>query len=359
MKNLILTHSALSVRIAAITLASWIGTQLLIGAVGAIPKSGNVLTPDKNRASCPTATCIYVADDGDGGSGNGGITIFRSDASGDVRPYRTISGLTNPSGVAVDQRGRTYVALPATNDVSVYAASANGNAPTLFTIGGRRTRIVDPQGLAFDSTFRLHVLSNVINELGRLTAYQAGAKGDARPIDTIYGKKTRMRPPVAIAMDTSGNTYVTRTISCFIGCFGKNQVLIYAAGAHGDAVPTWKIGGSKTQLTGPHGVALDSSGNVYVANFSAGSPPSLTVYAAGAHGNVAPTRVISGSATELSNPTEIYVASSGNIYVTNTISQYAGSVTVYAAGSNGNVSPIQMITGSKTGLVNPDGIVVH
>jgi hypothetical protein len=45
---------------------------------------------------------------------------------------------------------------------------------------------------------------------------------------------------------------------------------------------------------------------------------------------------------------KIYVANGGN-----------HSVPVYAANANGNIPPIQTISGSKTGLTEPLGIAVH
>ena len=82
----------------------------------------------------------------------------------------------------------------------------------------------------------------------------------------------------------------------------------------------------------------------------------LTVYAAGANGNVAPIQVIYGHPlTKLGHPSGIAVDSGDNLYAAN----YNNSITVYAAGSNGNVAPIRKIKGSRTQLANPMGILIH
>lgn len=51
-----------------------------------------------------------------------------------------------------------------------------------------------------------------------------------------------------------------------------------------------KIGGSLTMIKAPDSITLDSSNNIYVAN----SSRKITVYAAGANGNVAPVNMIEG-----------------------------------------------------------------
>jgi DNA-binding beta-propeller fold protein YncE len=58
--------------------------------------------------------------------------------------------------------------------------------------------------------------------------------------------------------------------------------------------PTSSISGVGTGLNGPSGVALDSTGKIYVAN-SGGT--SITIYAASASGNATPAAPISGAAT--------------------------------------------------------------
>ena len=49
------------------------------------------------------------------------------------------------------------------------------------------------------------------------------------------------------------------------------SVFVYSAGSHGDAAPLATISGSNTGLMEPCGVALDSAGNIYVADFLAAS----------------------------------------------------------------------------------------
>ncbi len=96
---------------------------------------------------------------------------------------------------------------------------------------------------------------------------------------------------------------------------------------------------------------MDSNGLIYVANLIGGASSfgSITVYAAGATGNVAPVATITGSDTGLSAPQGIAVDGAGNVFVANLTGGLLenGSVTVYAAGSNGDVAPINIISGPQ------------
>jgi hypothetical protein len=92
---------------------------------------------------------------------------------------------------------------------------------------------------------------------------------------------------------------------------------------------------------------VDTTGNLYVANnvFS----PSVTVYAPGANGNVAPLRIVNGASTGLNSPFGVAVDAAGNLYVANNGGIPPG-ITVYGSGANGNATPIRTISGSNTGL---------
>src|SRR2546428_781092 len=125
--------------------------------------------------------------------------------------------------------------------------------------------------------------------------------------------------------------------------FGSS-ITVYPAGASGNATATATIAGGNTGLSIPQGIALDGTGNIYVANINNNS---ITVYATGASGNATPTATIAGGNTGLSFPVGIALDGAGNIYVTN----FRGnSITVYAAWASGNATPTATIAGGNTGL---------
>ena len=172
-------------------------------------------------------------------------------------------------------------------------------------------------------------------------------------------------------MDAANKLYV---LNEFGGTGNASSITTYPPGADGNVAPEATIadGASKrTQLNSPAGLALDAAGNIYVTND--GGSNSITIYAAGSSGDVAPKAIISGSDTGLSTPRGIAIDSNGNIYVANArdgvvtdeseddsdSSQNApATITVYPRGSNGNVKPIATITGPLTSLAHPEGIAI-
>jgi len=75
---------------------------------------------------------------------------------------------------------------------------------------------------------------------------------------------------------------------------------------------------------------------------------------------------ITGDRTKLNYPFGVAVAGDGDVYVANTFTlkfqeapKNRGSVTLYAAGADGNAAPIRTIEGPQTGLAGPNEIVIH
>jgi hypothetical protein len=230
---------------------------------------------------------------------------------------------------------------------------AQGNAAPVRIVSGRKTRLRNSDAVALDAGRNVYV-SNYRGSPsgnGTVTVYAAGAIGDAPPIRTIGGSNTGLAVPQGVSLDTSGNIYVANPNACPPVCSGGNA-LVYAAGANGNVAPTRTIGGSNTGLDAPLSIALDERARIYIANWKGNS---VTVYAAGANGDVRPIQSIKGSNTGLSGPVGVVVDASRNIYVAN---PGTNGVLVYAAGAEGNVAPIAAISGSNTGLHSPFGIAL-
>ena len=160
-------------------------------------------------------------------------------------------------------------------------------------------------------------------------------------------------PVSGVATPTMAAPKLTATI--FVSNLGS--ITAYAPGSNGNVAPIAAISDRSNMIEMPYGIALDSKANIYVANYEGGPARTgtITVYPAGSDGDTTPTATLSGPRTGLDNPFGIALDSSGNIYVSDSGSN---TITVYPAGSNGNVAPSATISGSSTGLAIPFGLAI-
>jgi hypothetical protein len=78
------------------------------------------------------------------------------------------------------------------------------------------------------------------------------------------------------------------------------------------------------------------------------------VFAAGANGNATPIRTISGPLTQMTAClSDVIVDGSGVLYVGGACQD---AIFVFAAGANGNVAPIRVISGGSTGITEITGL---
>lgn len=182
--------------------------------------------------------------------------------------------------------------------------------------------------------------------------------GDARgrdvsPIQDISGSNTHLSYPSMVAVGASGNIYVVNVTS--------TAVLGFAAGATGNVAPIVDLHGPQTNLLSPSGIAVNPlNGDIYVANQSNGKPHTpeykgyVLIFSPNATGDAPPKGIIAGNKTNLNDPAGLAFDAAGNLYVAN---QVKNGVAVYAAGSEGNVAPTQLIAGKTTELVHAEQAV--
>lgn len=233
--------------------------------------------------SCANSNCRHDA-----------VNVYAPGAKGDAAPARQIvgdkTGLFDASAITFDSLGNMYVANA--SSITVYAPSANGNVAPLRTIRGSKTGLAIPEGLAVSSSGVLFVANE---HSDAITAYAAGAKGNAAPIATIEGEATGLHGPSGVALDKRGHIYVVS------GLGGRANVgwnvVEFAANSDGNQSPMREIKGPATLLHFPVSIAVDAKNLIYVSN--ARHDGRVLVFAAGAHGDAAPIADISGSKTHL------------------------------------------------------------
>jgi hypothetical protein len=204
---------------------------------------------------------------------------------------------SHTSAVAFDTKGQLFASTFSAGGraVEVFAPGANG------CVKPKRT-ISDEGGLAIDSNNVLYVANNGFDSSSETATIDIFPAGSSTMEAQIGGSKTGLEasgtalPTDTVALDASHNVYVfdvkTATISEF------------AAGATGNVAPIRTIAGSKTGLDGGNGFSFGlavskTSGEIFVSNPGSNA---ILGFAATASGNVAPIQTIAGNATGLGDP---------------------------------------------------------
>src|SRR5262249_34950972 len=134
---------------------------------------------------------------------------------------------------------------------------------------GSAARFSSPQGVALDAAGNLYVADTENDTIRKITPVGvvttlAGAPGPGGSVDGT-GSGGLVSRPEGVAVHAAGNLYVAHTSNSTIRMIppaGVVPPLAGAPGQFGSADGT----GSGARFNGPGGVAVDSAGDVYVAD---------------------------------------------------------------------------------------------
>jgi trimeric autotransporter adhesin len=194
---------------------------------------------------------------------------------GDGKPAVSVN-LFDPRRVAFDPSGNLYFTesyyhrVFKLNTAGILSVAAGNGATDFDGEGGPATAaaLPYPAGVAVDSTGALYVgadnrLCKIANGKLRTIAGtgNGGNSGDRGPATLA-----RIHTPEAIAVDSSGNVYFSDTQSHVVRRVAADGIITTVAGTgtpgySGDNGPA-----TAAQFSTPEGLAIDSKGNVYVAD---------------------------------------------------------------------------------------------
>jgi hypothetical protein len=227
---------------------------------------------------------LYIADSKNNRvrkvDGSGTITTFAGDGnpgrSGDGGPAASAE-LYSPFGLASDSAGNLYIAdsvngLIRKVDASFNITTVAGGGPGGLGDGGPATLawLQDPVALALDASGNLYIADDdqerirKVDATGTITTFAGGGAGD--PGDGGPATWASFQSPWGIAFDSTGNLYIADQQDNRIRMVNPSGVITTVAGngisgyfGDGEAA-------ARAELYWPEGVAVDSGGNLYIAD---------------------------------------------------------------------------------------------
>jgi trimeric autotransporter adhesin len=303
-------------------------------AVG-VDASGNVYIADtgNNRIRMVTkSTGIITTVAGDGTEGYSG---FKGDG-GQAKSAR----MFYPDAVAVDASGNIYIAdkwnsrvRMVTKSTGIISTVAGDGTDGYSGDGGPATsgRLNNPAGIGTDASGNIYIADTdshrirlVTKSTGIITTV-AGTGILGYSGDRGLATSARLNYPDAVAVDAAGNIYITDTWNNCIRIVTKSTGIINTVAGDG----TSGYGGdgglaTSARLYNPSGVAVDASGNIYIADTTNGRVRVVTK-STGIITTVAGTGTSGyggdgGSAisARLHIPYDVAVDASGNVFIADT-----------------------------------------
>jgi uncharacterized repeat protein (TIGR02543 family) len=284
------------------------------------------------------------------------------------QPALSVS-LNLPMGVASDGKGNVYVSLRGTHQVVridptglLFLVAGTGALGTQGSNGdggpATAATLSFPTGLAFDSSGNLYIAdagSNRIRMVDSKGVIHTFAGNGNNVLSGNGGPaiNASLNTPTAIVFDAQGDLVIADTGNNQIREVSPTGIISKVAGTGNAAYDTDNGTAATAAFSGPTGLTIDRSGNIYVAD--TGNQRIRMISTAGItsliSGNGTPGSFGDGrqaSTAEVHNPGSMVIDTSGNLYFADTgndrvrriatngvISNYAGSGTVGAGGDGG------------------------
>lgn len=333
---------------------------LVIGTVASCNKSDVKIIPGKYD---PNSTGVSTGHTGTNGTGG---------STGTTDSTTTTTLFSSPADVAVDAAGNLYVAdywndriqkITPAGVVSTLAGT--GNIGSINGIG-KLASFNGPTGVAVDGSGNVYVADSGNNLIRKITpdGTVSTLAGTVVAVDTsnTVTSAPLFSGPSGVAVDASGNVYVADAGNnriCIVSPSGVTRTLAGKGGAGSN-----NGAGTAATFDNPTGVAVDVSGNVYVAdllnNIIRKISPAGVVSTLAGNGSIGSKDGID-TAARFYFPNSLAVDVSGNVYVTDDINNLIRKITpdgtvTTLAGSG--VSGVQNGTGTAASFNDPAGITV-
>ena len=281
------------------------------------------------------------------------------------------AGIGKVSGVAVDSARNVFVSIPIFHIVlrldavtGVLTLAAGNGTPGFSGDNGPATsaQLFQPHGLAVDSAGNLYIadtldrIRKVSNGVITTVAGGGSSLGDNGPATSA-----QLSSPDDVAVDSAGNLYIADSLHGRVRKVSKGLITTVAGngtlGFSGDSGPA-----TSAQLAHPEGITVDSAGNLYIAerNNSRVRKVSDGVITTVAGNGTFGFSGDNGPATsaQLDEPLSVAVDSAGNLYIAdrrNRIRKVSNGVITTVAGGGSSLGDNGPATSAE---FSPGGIAL-
>ena len=314
---------------------------------GQITSSGTYTAPATGSRDLVTAQSVQSP----GVSGQAVVTLG---------PDTGAATFNLPAGLAVDNSGNVFVADTGNGLIrkitpgGVVTTLAGGGPYGVFTGIGTGVNFQSPSGIALDASGNVYVAD--LFDVGKITS---------QGVVTIFWGEGSYSP-YALAMDGNGNVVVSDWANSQIYSITPAGLQTNLVGGAGTG---WFNNGpaASADFYNPHGVAVDATGNIYVADtynhlIRLVTPDGMVSTYAGQPGVYGSANGPAESAT-FNQPYEVAVDAAGNVYVVDygnsvirKITQATGVVSTFA-GSAGYIGHTDG-PGASARFSLPEGIAI-
>ncbi|MBI2355311.1 MAG: hypothetical protein HYV06_09830, partial [Deltaproteobacteria bacterium] len=305
---------------------------LLFPSGVALDSAGNLYIADTNNArirkvAAGSGIITTVA-----GNGSRGFSVDGTAA--------TAAALYHPESVALDSAGNLYIADNLNDRIRTVATGSGiittvaGNGSRAFSGDGAAATaaaLSSPRGVALDSTGNLYIADTQNNRIRKVAAGSgiittvAGNGSFGFTGDGGEATAAQLNIPFGVGLDSAGNLYIADSGNLRIREVEAENGTITTVAGNGSI--GFSVDGSAATAAGlnlPRGVALDSAGNLYIADdlnhrirrVAAGSGIITTVAGNGSRGSSGDRG--GATAAQLNNPVGVALDSAGNLYIADT-----------------------------------------
>lgn len=260
----------------------------------------------------------------------------QSGSAGNVDGAGTAARLAYPNGLAIDASGNLYLA--AGDNHTIRKITASGVVTTVAGVRGNSgsndgsaatARFLYPKGVAVAADGTLYVADGGNHTIRKITAdgtvsTLAGRAGSSGSSDG-FGESARFNQPTDLVLDSGGNLFVTDFSNDTIRKVTPSGQVSTFAGSAASSGSTDGTG-SAARFAEPHGLCIDSAGNLYVADrwnhlVRKVTPAGVVTTVAGTARSLGNVDAI-GSEARFYSPEDVAIDAAGVLYVL----EWTGSV---------------------------------